>query len=134
MENKSIQVDIQKEMDVKTAMLLSKKKAIELDFKDSDAHLIATAVSELAKNILTHAGGGQVTISTISYNDEKCIEVVAQDTGPGIKNIPKALQDHYSTAGTLGLGLPAVKRMMDEFFIDSESNLGTKIIARKWRS
>ncbi len=102
-------------------------------FEETDQFMIATAVSELATNIVRYAGGGSVTISIVSDGDRIGIEAVANDSGPGIEDVEKAMQDNYSSGNSLGLGLPGVKRLMDEFSIESVPGQGTKCIARKWR-
>lgn len=95
---------------------------------------LTTAVSELARNILKYAGTGEVMLSVLERDREIGVEVVVCDRGPGIKDLEKALSDNYSTSGTLGLGLPGVKRMMDEFDIVSETGKGTKVVICKWKS
>ncbi len=94
--------------------------------------MIGTAVSELARNIYRYAKkGGTIRISELRRRRVSGVQVVAKDDGPGIKDIKKAMQDNYSTtAGSLGIGLPGVKRFMDEFSI--KSGKGTTIMIRKW--
>ena len=94
--------------------------------------MIATAVSELANNILCYAQQGMMTLKHITRNKKSGIEVTATDFGPGISDIDLALQDEYSTGGSLGLGLPGAKRLMDEFHFDAQRERGTKIILRRW--
>ncbi|MBM5573304.1 ATP-binding protein [Deefgea sp. CFH1-16] len=90
---------------------------------------IATCISELAMNIIKYAKYGELYIH---YHNNRSIEIIAEDHGPGIANIEQAMQDHFSSKGTLGLGLPGVKRMVDEFEIQSTINHGTKIRVKKW--
>ncbi|MEW6096863.1 MAG: ATP-binding protein [bacterium] len=94
--------------------------------------MIATAVYELAKNIFRYAKRGEIIIRRIKKGTKKGVEIIAQDNGPGIADIENAMKDHFSTGGGLGLGLPGVKRLMDEFVIDKERQRGTKITVRKW--
>ena len=94
--------------------------------------MIATAVSELAMNIVKYAERGYVTVGVISQMGQLGIEVIAEDQGPGISNRLEALMDNMSTGGSLGLGLPGVRRLMDEFLMDSSEGFGTKIVTRKW--
>jgi len=94
--------------------------------------MIATAVSELSTNIYYYAKEGEIGISIIKNGKKEGIEIVALDNGPGIKDINLAMRENFSSRGSLGLGLPGVKRLMDEFLIDSHLGKGTKIIARKW--
>ena len=96
---------------------------------------IATSVSELADNLLFHTcNGGTITIRTVRQNGRVGVEVVAEDEGPGIVNLELAMQDGFSTNGGLGGGLPGVKRLMDEFEIESQVGAGTRVVARAWKS
>jgi serine/threonine-protein kinase RsbT len=110
----------------------ARKAAAAIGFDEIVGHMIATAVSELARNIVKYAGRGEILIDRIDTGSRTGIEVTAQDRGPGIVNIQQALADHYSSGNTLGLGLPGVKRMMDEFEITSEPGQRTTVIIRKW--
>ena len=94
--------------------------------------MISTAVSELARNIVTYASKGCIFLSTIEQDFKKGIEVVADDSGPGIQDLEKAMLDNFSSRGTLGVGLPGTKRLMDDFQISSSSAKGTRITVRKW--
>ncbi len=94
--------------------------------------MIATAVSELARNILKYADSGEIRLRVVAKGFRRGIEVVAEDRGPGISNPDEALKDHFSSSGTLGLGLPGVKRMMDEFQLESAPQQGTRVTVRKW--
>lgn len=105
----------------------------ELGFTTVYQSMIATAVSELASNIVKYAGRGFITIAMIKQSEEIGLEVIAEDHGPGIKERSLALTDSFSTGKTLGVGLPGVRRLMDEFLIDSAEDYGTKIVTRKWK-
>jgi serine/threonine-protein kinase RsbT len=94
--------------------------------------LVATAISELARNIVIYAQKGEVMLRSVDTAYSKGILIVARDEGPGIRNIQDALRDGYSTSGGLGLGLPGVKRLMDEFAIESEPRRGTTVTVKKW--
>lgn len=107
--------------------------AQKIGFDENIRFLIASAVSELATNILRYAMRGQVLLRMVQDAEKLCFEVIAQDNGPGIARIKDAMQEHYSSGGGLGLGLPSVKRIMDEFEIDSKPGSGTRVVARKWR-
>ena len=109
-----------------------KKVAGDLGFGDHIQMMIATAVSEFANNIIKYAGRGEIVIKKIARRNRMGIEIVAQDRGPGIANVKEALADHFSSSGTLGLGLPGVQRMMDEFDIQSNPGKGTTVLIRKW--
>lgn len=93
---------------------------------------ITTAALELARNIIAYAGRGQILLKIHSLGKQKIFELEALDQGPGIKDIELAMQDGYSTKGTLGLGLPGVRRLMDDFSIESSPGQGTRVVAKKW--
>ena len=126
---------IQSESDTITAVISSQTLAKELDFDSTSTFEISTSTSELAVNILKYAGSGTITFKVVEnpIHTHEGIEIEAVDHGPGIENIALALEDHFSTSGTLGLGLPGVQRMMDEFSITSDSPNGTRVWATKWK-
>ena len=107
--------------------------ARDVGFPSSDPTLIATAISELARNIVRYATRGEVILRVIENQTTLGIEVVAVDKGPGIRDVSMAMVDGYSTSGSLGLGLAGVRRLMDDFEIKSASGKGTTVTARKWR-
>ena len=115
------------------AISAARRLCADIGFAESDQFLVATVVSELATNILHYAGHGEVRIKALHCCGKQGVEVLAVDHGPGIADIDKALTDNYSTGGTLGLGLPSVKRIMDEFTIESEPGCGVRCLARKWK-
>lgn len=95
---------------------------------------LATAVSELAHNLVRHATrGGTITIAVLNRNGKIGIEVTAEDDGPGIPDVTLAMQDGFSSTDGLGSGLPGAKRLMDDFEITSTVGTGTRIVARKWQ-
>jgi len=110
----------------------ARKAAMAIGFDEVVSQMVATAVSELANNIVKYAGSGEIRMDRIGSGSQAGIEVVARDRGPGIEDIEKAMEDHYSSGNTLGLGLPGVKRMMDEFELDTEPGKGTTVTIRKW--
>jgi serine/threonine-protein kinase RsbT len=118
--------------DIVTARQKGRSVAISQGFSGSDLTRIATAISEVARNILTYAKRGELTLSGEQVGTRRGILVVARDDGPGIANIELAMQDGFSTVRTLGLGLPGAKRLMDEFEIWSEVGIGTTVTMRKW--
>lgn len=127
-----IRLPIKSDQDVVAARKQGRALAVKLDFSSSDSTLIATAISELARNIVSYARQGEIRI--ISQNSGRPgIVIVASDAGPGIDDIPQAMRDGFSTSGSLGLGLPGVRRLMDEFEIASEKGKGTTVIAKKWK-
>jgi serine/threonine-protein kinase RsbT len=99
----------------------------------ADAETVALAVAELAMNLVRYASGGEIRLSPLGGSRGAGIEVESRDRGPGIADVRLALQDGFTTGGGLGSGLPAVRRLMDEFDIASDPE-GTRIVARKWPS
>ena len=126
-------IAIRADVDIITARQRGRTLAAELGFQKTDLALIATAISELARNILTYAGEGEIELALDHRMGRGAIVVVARDRGPGIGDIALALQDGYSTSGSLGIGLPGVRRLMDEFELSSAKGAGTTVRATKWR-
>ena len=126
-------VAIKSDQDIVLARQKGRALAVELRFSPTDATLIATAISELARNILAYARKGEITLRPVHASGRQGIMIVASDEGPGIRDINQALRDGFSTSGSLGLGLPGVRRLMDEFEIDSRPGRGTKVAVKKWR-
>jgi serine/threonine-protein kinase RsbT len=125
-------VVIEHDGDIITARQQARLVAIDQGFTASDLTRIATAISEVARNILTYAKRGEVVIGAEHVGMKRGILIVARDDGPGISNIDQAMADGFSTGRTLGLGLPGAKRLMDEFEIVSEVGIGTTVTMRKW--
>lgn len=132
MHNTETRIWITSEASITQAVLAAKKFSVQVGFKDYQASMIASAVSELARNIEKYARRGEIVLRRVSQSYATGIEIIAQDEGPGIANPEEAMQDHYSSSGTLGLGLPGVKRLMDEFDLKTEVERGTVITVRKW--
>jgi len=126
-------VPINSDTDVVAARQKGRELAAELGFVSTDSTLLATAISELARNIVRYAKYGEIFIAPVQSGDRVGITVVARDKGPGIANISVAMQDGFSTSGGLGLGLPGVKRLMDEFHLVSDANTGTTVTIKKWK-
>lgn len=125
-------VVVETDRDIVSARQQGRFMAAQLGFSPGTATLIATAISELARNILLYASRGEVTMRTIENNGSKGIRVEARDEGPGIPQPQRALEDGFSTSGRLGLGLPGVKRLMDEFRLETAPGRGTAIVVHKW--
>jgi len=132
--NETIRVPIKSDKDIVAARQKGRTLALSLGFSETDSTLIATAISELARNIVTYAKKGEVRIRAERQPSRRGIIVVAKDKGAGISNIKLALQDGFSTSGSLGLGLPGVKRLVDEFEIVSGNGRGTVVTIRKWKA
>ena len=127
-----LRVPIQTDADIVVARQEGRRLASQLEFTGSDLTVIASAISEIARNIVEYAKQGEIEMRRAERNGRRGILVVARDNGPGIRDISMALQDGYSTSGSLGLGLPGARRLMDEFEIVSEPGKGTTVTMRKW--
>ncbi|KMY46604.1 serine/threonine protein kinase [Bacillus sp. FJAT-27916] len=125
-------VKILNEWDIVAARQVGRNVAKELGFGTVDQARITTTISELARNIYLYAGQGEICIEKLWDNGRTGLRIIAEDKGPGISDIRKVMEDGYTTSGGLGAGLPGVKRLMDEFDIDSEVGVGTKITTTKW--
>lgn len=128
----SVPCTIQREVDVYVAISRGRELSTALGFNQIDRTRIEIVILELSRNLLVHAGGGTLLLEPIERDGQAGICVVAQDSGPGIPDITLALRDGYSTAHTLGAGLPGVQRLMDEFAIESRVGVGTTVRAAKW--
>jgi serine/threonine-protein kinase RsbT len=126
-------IAIESDADVVTARQRARELAGELELSSTDRTLLATAISEVARNITTYATRGEVTLRIVRDGDGRSgIEVIAADNGPGIEDIERALQDGFTTGGGLGLGLPGARRLVDEFEIESAPRQGTTVRLVKW--
>jgi len=126
-------VAINSDQDIVAARQSGRAMAAELGFSATDSTLIATAISELARNIVSYARKGEITVKTIHASSRHGILVIASDEGPGIPDVLQAMRDGFSTSGSLGLGLPGVRRLMDEFQIASQPGRGTTVTVKKWK-
>jgi serine/threonine-protein kinase RsbT len=126
-------VCIEREGDVVTARQKGRELAQSVGFSGSDLTLIATAISEIARNIVVYAHRGEISLNAVSDDQRQGIVIIATDEGPGIPDIARAMEDGFSTGKSLGLGLPGARRLMDEFDIISEIGKGTVITMKKWR-
>ena len=133
MSDGEIRVAINSDQDIVGARQKGRTLAAELGFSAADATLIATAISELARNIVSYARRGEIQLHRMQNSVRQGIMVVALDEGPGIRDVSQAMRDGFSTSGSLGLGLPGVRRLMDEFEIASKPGQGTRVTVRKWR-
>ena len=128
----SLRVAILHDGDVVTARQLGREMAKESGFYGSDLTLIATAISEIARNIVSYAQRGRVMLTQLDEGGRLGIEIVAYDDGPGILDIELAMRDGYSSAKSLGVGLPGAKRVMDDFELVSAPGKGTTVTMKKW--
>jgi serine/threonine-protein kinase RsbT len=128
------QLRIGSEHDILNARHHGRELAARSGFSGSDLTVVATAISELARNILEYAGDGEIVLRVVDQGSRRGIVVIAIDHGPGIPDVALAMQDGYSTGNSLGLGLPGARRLMDEFEIVSEPERGTTVTMSKWTS
>ena len=128
-----VSVTIVSNTDIVPARRKGRELALRCGFSAADSTLIATTISELARNIVQYAGRGEIIVRLVDIAGKRGLEVVAVDGAPGIPDLALAMQDGFSTSGGLGLGLPGVRRLMDEFDIRSASGVGTTVTVRKWK-
>ena len=126
-------VQVQSEVDIVTARRAARALAQELGFSAIELTMIVTAISELARNIVRYAGHGAIHLKVERNHVMTGMVVVASDDGPGIVDVAKAMQDGFSTSGGLGMGLPGVRRLMDDFRIECPTGGGTVVTVKKWR-
>lgn len=131
-EPAEVRIPVACEGDVVLARQTGRALATKLGFGDSDPMFIATAISEIARNLLVHAHHGDMTITVAHTNGRTGICIVARDEGPGIPDVALAMKDGFSTVKSLGLGLPGARRLMDEFDVVSAVGKGTTITMKKW--
>jgi serine/threonine-protein kinase RsbT len=127
-------IPVRCDLDIVEARQRGRDLARSLGFSAGEQVLIATSISELARNILTYAKEGEIILQVAERRGAAGVVIIARDRGPGIKDTRLALEEGYSTSRSLGLGLPGVKRVMDEFEIVSEVGEGTTITVKKWTS
>lgn len=125
-------ISVQHEADVVKARQLGRELAATMGFSSTDQTLIATAISEIARNIVSYAGSGTVTLSRVERQGRRGIQILAEDRGPGIPDVELAMRDGYSTGNSLGVGLPGARRLVDEFELVSNVGVGTSVTLRKW--
>jgi serine/threonine-protein kinase RsbT len=127
-----IRVEIASDTDVVVARQEARALARGLGFSPTDTTLLATAISEVARNIVSYAGAGELAFREVVREGARGIEVVASDEGPGIVDVDRALEDGYSTGQGLGLGLPGARRLVHEFTVWSQVGEGTTVTLRMW--
>jgi serine/threonine-protein kinase RsbT len=130
--NDSARVIIERDGDVVVARQKGREVAVQVGFAGSELTIIATAISEIARNIVSYAESGEITMNALAAGGRRGIEVIARDKGPGIPDVEQAMRDGFSTGKSLGLGLPGARRLMDEFEIQSDVGVGTTVTMRKW--
>jgi serine/threonine-protein kinase RsbT len=126
-------VVIKVDADIVMARQEGRALAAQIGFSGSDQVLIATAISEAARNILQYARSGEIVLDYAENGSKEGILIIARDQGPGIKDIRRVMEDGYSSSGGLGLGLPGIKRLMSEMDIQSIPGKGTTLTMKKWK-
>lgn len=132
MEKTLEKIPVNGNVDIVVARNAVRHRARQIGFGLVDQSRVATAVSELSRNIVTYAKAGTVIVSQIESSVRKGIEIVCEDQGPGIENIEAAMSEGYTTAGSLGIGMPGAKKLMDEMLVWSEVGKGTRITIKKF--
>jgi serine/threonine-protein kinase RsbT len=125
-------IAVDAEGDVVKARQKGRELATALGFSTTDQTLIATAISEIARNIVRYAGRGSIAFSRIERQGRAGLQIVASDQGPGIADVELAMRDGYSTGKSLGVGLPGARRLVDELELVSSVGVGTTVTLRKW--
>ena len=133
MTERALRLQVASDADIVPVRAQGRALAAELGFSRTDATLVATAISEIARNIVVHAGRGEIELEPAYEPDRRGVVVIARDEGPGIRDIDAALTEGHGTKGGLGLGLPGARRIMDEFAIDTAPNQGTTVTMHMWR-
>jgi serine/threonine-protein kinase RsbT len=128
-----VRIPINSDADVVTARKQGRELARQAGFSATDLTVIATAISEIARNIVMFAERGEIVVRLAGDDERQGVTVTARDSGPGIPDVERALQHGMSSYGGLGLGLPGSRRLMDEFEVSSEVGRGTTVIMTKWR-
>ncbi len=128
-----VRVAINTDSDLVVARAEGRALAERLGFPRPDPTLIATAISEIARNIVVHVGQGEIVLQPLEDTNRFGLVVIAIDQGPGIRDVSAALREDYSGRGGLGLGMPGARRLMDEFEVTSDADTGTIVTMRKWR-
>lgn len=129
-----VHIEVECDADIVQARAGGRALASHLGFSRTDATLIATAISEVARNIVVHAGRGEIVVKKEDGTDRYGVVVIARDSGPGIADLEAAMEEGYGTKGGFGLGLPGTRRIMDDFDIESAVGSGTTVTMRKWRA
>ena len=125
-------VPLASEADIVTARQKGRALAVELGFQGADLTLIATAISEVSRNIVEYAQRGEIVLRPANNGNRRGLSIVARDDGPGIPDVAQAMQYGYSSRRGLGVGLPGAKLLMDDFDIVSKVGVGTTITMKKW--
>lgn len=130
----SSQIEIKREQDVVPFRNRTKEYAVKIGMSLVNQTKLITAASELVRNMLRYGGGGVTILEIVSRGKENGVRLTFTDTGPGIADVNKAMQDGFTTGKSLGMGLPGAKRLVSEFNIKSAINEGTTVVIIKWKN
>lgn len=133
-DTEEVEIPIASDADIVRARQLGRSLASEAGCAPSDLTEVATAISEVARNIVSYAYDGQLSVQVVNRLGRRGVRIVATDRGPGIQDVERAMEDGFSTGEGLGLGLPGARRLMDEFSISSKPGAGTTVVLHKWSS
>ena len=129
-----IRIPVRADPDIVTARQAARRVAAEAGFPGAELTVLATAVSEIARNVVRFAGTGEILVEQAEDLDRRGVRITARDAGPGILDLEHAMQDGYSTYRGLGMGLPGAKRLMDEFEVVTKPGRGTTVTMTKWHT
>jgi serine/threonine-protein kinase RsbT len=127
-----VRIPIRHDCDIVAARQAARHLAAQAGVEGTDLTLLATAVSEVARNIVRFTAGGEIVVEVVHVGDRKGVQVTARDGGPGIPDVDRAMADGFTTCAGLGVGLPGARRLMDEFAVVSEAKRGTTVTMTKW--
>lgn len=131
---KKIELPLAHQEDVVAVRQTTRSYAVEIGLTIIDQTKIVTAASELARNTVVHGGGGKATLEMIKEASRQGLRLTFEDSGPGISDLERAMQDGYTSAGGLGLGLGGSKRLCNEFSIESKVGVGTRVTVARWKA
>jgi len=126
-------IEVRSDTDIVLARQQGRALATKVGFSQVELTMIVTAISELARNIVLYAGHGEIRLQIERNHHMTGLVVIAADNGPGIRDVKLAMQDGYSTSGGLGIGLPGIQRLMEDFRIDTTVGKGTTITVKRWK-
>ena len=127
-----VRIPITRDADIVAARQSARELAAQAGMQGTNLTLLATAVSEVARNIVRFTDGGEIVVEIVEQDGRRGVQIVARDSGPGIPDVDKAMSDGFSTYAGLGLGLPGARRLMDEFAVVSEPGRGTTVTMTRW--
>ena len=130
--NDVVRIPIKHDCDIVAARQAARQLAAQAGVKGIDLTLLATAVSEVARNIVRFTAGGEIVVEVVHVGDRRGVRVTARDVGPGIPDVDRAMADGFTTCDGLGVGLPGARRLMDEFAVVSDAKWGTTVTMIKW--